>query len=306
MDLIYIMQMNIFAIIVTYNGMRWYDRCFDSLRNSEQMVSIVVVDNASTDKTVEYINTNYPEIHLIKSNENLGFAKANNIGIRYAIDNDAEYVFLLNQDAWIENNSIGELLKTFSDNKNVGIASPIHLNGTYTGLDWGFVNCMDECFVSDAFLKKLKHYYEVPFVNAAAWLISSECIKKVGGFDTSLFIHYGEDDNYSQRVIYHGYKTIVNTSCTICHDREFRKDYEDDYRNRMTRKNPLLYETIMYGNINKEINIDEMIRKQYLLLLRSFIAISKNGVNYHLRMIRMLKNVRRSRCKNIKPGLLYL
>ena len=61
--------MKIFAIIVTYKGQQWYDRCFTSLRNSSIPVQTIVVDNASDDGTVEYIRENFPEIHLIESKE---------------------------------------------------------------------------------------------------------------------------------------------------------------------------------------------------------------------------------------------
>ena len=130
--------MKIFAIVVTYNGMKWYDRCFGSLRDSETTVETVVIDNASCDDTIEYIKTHFPSIHLIESKENLGFAKANNIGIRYAIDNNADYVFLLNQDAWIEKDTLTVLLRTFEENEHVGIAAPLQLNGSYTGFDHMF------------------------------------------------------------------------------------------------------------------------------------------------------------------------
>ena len=108
--------MKIYAIVITYNGKKWYDRCFGSLRDSEMPVETIVIDNTSTDDTIEYIKTHFPSVHLIESKENLGFAKANNIGIRYAIDNNADYVFLLNQDAWIENDTLTALLRTFEEN----------------------------------------------------------------------------------------------------------------------------------------------------------------------------------------------
>ena len=92
----------IFVIIVTYKGNQWYERCFTSLRNSEYPVQTIVIDNASNDGTVEYIRENFPEIYLIESEENLGFGRANNIGMRYALDHGCDYVFLLNQDAWIK------------------------------------------------------------------------------------------------------------------------------------------------------------------------------------------------------------
>ena len=159
----------IFAIIVIYNGLRWYDRCIGSLLKSETPVHIIVIDNASSDGSVDYIKTLYPNVFIIENKENLGFAKSNNIGIRYAIDHGADYVFLLNQDAWVETTTLTELVKSFEEKNNVGIASPIHLNGTYSALDHGFSNYIGPAFSSDAFLCKLKKYYDRPFINAAAW-----------------------------------------------------------------------------------------------------------------------------------------
>ncbi len=102
----------------------------------------------------------------------------------------------------------------------------MHLNGNYTALDIKFANYLipENCkhFISDLYLNKLHKIYEANFVNAAAWLIPVNCLKKVGFFDP-LFFFYGEDNNYLQRVQYHGFKTGITTVCTICHDREARQ-----------------------------------------------------------------------------------
>jgi GT2 family glycosyltransferase len=219
----------IFTIIATYNGMQhnWIQKCFDSLLSSLIETKIIAIDNGSTDDSTEFIRKNYPQVDLINTNENLGFAKANNIGIKYALDQGADYVFLLNQDVWIESDTIKKLLEIFQSLPDAGIVSPIHLNGSKTNLDYGFVNYIANYntpnFISDLYCNKLKDSYESQFVNAAAWLINRKCIESVGGFDTFIFYHYGEDDNYCQRVIYHGYKIYIATKTTICHDREERK-----------------------------------------------------------------------------------
>jgi hypothetical protein len=75
--------------------------------------------------------------------------------------------------------------------------------------------------LSDLYFQSLDEVYEVPVVMAAHWLISRECLLKVGGFSPS-FVHYGEDDNYASRAIFHGFKVgIVPKACGI-HDRENR------------------------------------------------------------------------------------
>ena len=107
-------EVKVFVIVVSYKGHRWYERCFSSLRESTIPIKTIVIDNASNDGTVEYIKSHFPEILLIESNENLGFGKANNRGLRYALDNGCDYVFLLNQDAWIEPDTLERLLDIHS------------------------------------------------------------------------------------------------------------------------------------------------------------------------------------------------
>ena len=91
--------------------------------------------NASGDGTVEYIKENYPEIMLIESKENLGFGKGNNLAMRYALDHGCDYVFLLNQDAWLdENDTIEKLVEVAQRHPEYGILSPMHMNINGTGL----------------------------------------------------------------------------------------------------------------------------------------------------------------------------
>lgn len=290
------MKRRIFVIVVTFRGLKWYNRCLTSLSQSEIPVDVIVVDNASMDGSVEYIERNFPTAIMLTSEHNLGFAKANNIGIRYALDHGADYVFLLNQDAWIEVNTLTELLHTFEDNEQVGVASPMHLNGSYTALDVNFTRYMGTEFISDAYLQKLKHYYEVPFVNAAAWLISKECLRKVGGFDTLLFKHYGEDDNYLQRVHYHGLKVFVDTRCTICHDREGR-----------TGKpfNANLEYKIEKGNINNDGILQEILDKKRSLW-KAYLGVHPKRIRRLNREIRLLRDIELSRKYNIKGGEMWL
>lgn len=295
----------IYAIIVTYNGMQWYDNCLGSLQASSVPVHTVVIDNSSGDDTVAFIREQFPDVHLIESPTNLGFAKANNIGIKYALDNGADYVFLLNQDAWIEKDTISLLLQDFELQPALGIVSPVHLNGDKSGFDWNFVTYMPVEFISDLYFNRFKSFYQVPFVNAAAWLISASCIHKVGGFDTSLFTHYGEDTNYCQRVLYHGLKIGINTTCTICHDREFRKNGEAEYRNQIFT-DELRWRKIELGNINNEPDMDALIAKNKLSKRKATFKLLLKKAARHKQEIEFLMQIKRSRELNKKGGLVWL
>lgn len=210
------------VLVVTYNGMKWVDRCFGSLEESAYPAEITVIDNGSTDGTASKIEEDYPGVDLIRTDRNLGFGGANNIGIKNALENGSDYVFLLNQDAWIEPDTIEKLVKIADENREYGIISPMHLNGSGTALDFLFSTYIDarQCpdLISDIFLSQTNDVYSLFTVNAAAWFVGRSVFEEVGYFD-DLFFMYGEDDNFADRTKYHGYKIGVTPKTRIFHDR---------------------------------------------------------------------------------------
>jgi GT2 family glycosyltransferase len=216
------MAIKVAVVIVTYNGLQWIDKCVGYLRNSTIPVIPIIVDNCSTDGTASYIEKAYPEVTLIKSDINLGFGRGNNVGLRKALDIGCDYFFLLNQDAWIESNTIEDLITTHKDNMEYGILSPFHLNGLGNKLDFYFTHHLSAKstpnIFSDLYLSQAKEIYNTQFVNAAAWLISKSCLKNVGFFDP-IFPHYGEDEDYANRVLSLGFKIGVVPKAKVFHDR---------------------------------------------------------------------------------------
>lgn len=215
------MEVKLFVIIVTYKGKRWYDRCFTSLRESTIPVQTIVVDNASNDGSVEYIKEHFPEIHLIESQENLGFGRANNIAMRYALDNGCDYVFLLNQDTWIEANAIENLVKVHHLHQEYGILSPMHLRADkkslYMQIIDGNRNTPNKALISDLYCDTKKDVYPVKYVNAAAWLLPRKTLETVGGFNP-IYYQYEEDDDYLNRVRFHKLGIGVCLQSRIVHD----------------------------------------------------------------------------------------
>lgn len=199
--------------------MKWIEKCLQSVISQSE---VIVIDNNSSDETVGFIKNNFPEVILLPQDKNWGFGKANNIGISYALNNGAEAVFLLNQDAYVEKECLDKLFKAHIENPEFGIISPIHLNGDGTAVDYSFLKFITPFnapnLISDLITKKNRNdIYEINFINAAAWFIPKEVFKVVGGFDP-LFFMYGEDDNYCQRVLYHGFKIGIIPNTFIYHD----------------------------------------------------------------------------------------
>lgn len=215
------------TVIVHYNGAEWIEKCLNSFSRTKYDDKIIVIDNCSTDKKGLQIVTNkFPNVTLVALDENIGFGRANNMGIELAIEKKAKYIFLLNQDAWLcEDETIEKLVKVANDNPDFGIISPIHFNSTQTALDQGFSSYVASSknaeLVSDIFLQKFKSIYEIPFVNAAAWLLNLKSLDKIGFFDPDFFM-YGEDTDLINRVLYHKFKIGITTSTSICHAREYR------------------------------------------------------------------------------------
>lgn len=207
--------------------MQWAKRCFDSLKASTIANDVFVVDNGSSDGTQDYIKNNYPTTIFKQSETNLGFGKANNIGLQYALDNHYDYVYLLNQDAWVMPDTFEKLIKVQQENPEYGILSPMQLQGNEKNFDKNFRNLalyrpLNDVFpIDDLYFNDLKDVYEVNFVMAAHWFISIDCLKKVGGFSPT-FRHYGEDDNYIQRAKYYNFKIGVVPNANAIHDRADR------------------------------------------------------------------------------------
>lgn len=298
-----------YIIIVTFNGVEWLSKCMESTKN----YVVIVVDNCSSDATVITIKKNYPEVILIEQTENLGFGQANNIGITYALKEGAEYVFLLNQDAYLQPDTVEKLIEVYNNNSEYGILSPIHLNGDASKLDKNFSNYIK---ANDAlFCDALKGYfskpiYEVPFVNAAAWLLPRKMLETIGGFDP-IFYHYAEDDNYCQRVLYHGFKIGVVPNCYVLHDREFRpiNNETNNSYNLILKERELKYK---WANINIEVAEDIDSRKKYLktLILKLFIKFKYKKMAYYKKELALINRVTpevlKSRNINSKTGMHYL
>jgi GT2 family glycosyltransferase len=235
--------MKILVIIVSYNFMPWIDRCLGSLRKSRTYPSldVLVVDNGSTDETLSVLRSSYPEVRLIANEKNLGFGTANNIGLRVAAEEHYDAVLLLNQDAWVGDNSSIESLFEFSDKyPHIGIWSPVHLDGDASGVEHGFAAYQQ---ATDAVERD--EYTELPFINAAFWYIPMQVVRKVGCF-SPLFFHYGEDVDYVNRLHYYGYAIAYAHDAIACHDRAERPVTE--LRWRQTEQAYLL---TVYADVNR-------------------------------------------------------
>lgn len=265
------MSFKVYVVVVLYNGAKWVEKCFGSLKASNLPVEVIAVDNASSDEGVKILKNSFKGVTLIRAGSNLGFGKANNLGIKHALNQGAEYVFLLNQDAWIAPDTIETLVKIRLKNTNYEILSPMHLTGTGDKLDYYFSYYLKETntpsITSDLYMGRKKEVYMTNFVNAAAWLISRNCIETIGLFD-EIFPHYGEDADYIGRLKFHGMEVGIVVTAVIYHDRDQRISYQEE-----TSQQKFIKNLVAAKNLNGSFagNIIYIIKSEVDALLTALI-----------------------------------
>ena len=280
--------MKVLVIIVSYNFEPWLERCLGSLRHSFYPVDTVVIDNGSTDQTIQRIRKDYPEIRLLPQNKNLGFGRANNIGMQIALTEGYDFVFLLNQDAWIDSNTIGKLVELSQSHPQYGILSPVHLTGKGDKPDPGFgyyaqIQQLDQ--LSD------KNILPIPFANAALWMIPVSVLKKVGGF-SPLFYHYGEDKDFVNRLTYHDYQVGYSPRVFGNHDREYRP-----LTHQVFLRTEYVYHLSEYANIHHNglkafgYGVLAPMKKCLVALFKGKASLSKDYFCMTFQLLRQSKEV---------------
>ncbi len=206
------------VVIPNYNNKELLNNLLISLSNSISYSQVIIVDNASQDGSAKFIKENYPEILLIENDINKGFACAVNQAIKLV---KTEFVFLLNNDTLIEENTINNLIKTINfsskifsvSSKMIQYHNPNLLDDVgdeYTILGWskrrGYNRSIDE----------YTHDEEVFSACAGAALYRMAVFDEIGLFDEN-FESYVEDMDLSFRARLHGYKSYYSANSIVYH-----------------------------------------------------------------------------------------
>ena len=282
--------MKILVIIVTYNGMKWLERCLGSVRASEVAADLYVWDNDSTDGSADYVQSRFPEAKLVRSADNLGFAEANNLGMRHAMEKGYDYVYLLNQDAWIEPSTLGTLIATHQAHPEFAVLSPMQMTDGFSALDRQFEKLLKRWPVKPAMTEKgHPDPVAVRRVMASHWLVSREALEKVGLF-SDLFPIYGNDDNWCDRARYHGFKIGVVPEARAVHDRAYREE----------PKEKVIFRNYYMGSLVRLCDINRPLLERFLFVcLFTLVKAVKYGsllpFKHFRSLVRMLPDVRKAR-----------
>jgi GT2 family glycosyltransferase len=208
-------------VVLNWNGWKDTLQCLKSVEKikvSNFQLSIIVVDNASTNKSVKeikrYVKKSPLDIAILENEENLGFAGGNNVGIRHAISSGSDYIMILNNDTVVDKNIIKEFLKVVSKNPTIGILSPkiyfakgfeFHKK-RYKRSDLGKVIWSaggtidwDNMFGKNRGVDEVdKGQFDkstiIEFATGACMFLNVEAIKKVGAYDERYFMYFEDVD----------------------------------------------------------------------------------------------------------------
>ena len=219
-------HMQLSVIVVNFNGKTFLEDCLTSLNSHVSCRhEVIVVDNASTDGSVEYIVNMFPGVRVIESQANLGFAAGNNLGAQQA---EGEYLLLLNTDACLRDD-IQPVLTLLDRHRDIGVAGAkmldrnleYRLSAGYFPSPLRLIRISslykkDGCFSSGDFPVRPNAHYPVDWVEGSFLLTRRELWNQLGGLDEAYFM-YVEDVDYCRRALEHGHKTVFCPSVSYVH-----------------------------------------------------------------------------------------
>ena len=238
-------------VIVSYNVRQYIGQCLQSVEKAMQGIDgeIVVVDNQSHDDTLSFIREHYPQVRIMESGGNIGFSRANNLGIRQS---ESDYVLLLNPDTVIAENTLREVIGFMDAHDTVGAVGVQMLNADGTkalesrrGRPTPLVSFYKMCGLADVFPRSrtFGRYYmswlswnepaEIEVVSGAFFFIRRKALDEVGLLDEDFFM-YGEDIDLSCRLLNAGWHNCY-LPCKIIH-----------YKGGSTDKTTVRYVRIFY------------------------------------------------------------
>ena len=191
-------------VIINYNGLNLIKKFIPSIITNSSNCNIYVIDNNSTDDSVNYIKNNFSNINIINNSSNLGYAGGYNEGIK-KIDEDL-LVFLNNDATFLDENSLSNLVKVFKENSEIKVAQPKIIDFTnqekfeYSGAAGGFIDFFGYPFCRGRIFSnvELKNNYnttrEVFWASGTCFAVRRSTFIEHKGFDESFFAHMEEID----------------------------------------------------------------------------------------------------------------
>lgn len=231
-------------VVLNYNGEHLLRQCIDALYETDypkNRYNVIVVDNASTDRSVHIIKSEYPKVKIVHSKKNIGVA-ANNFGVEFALKGKkTDYVVLLNNDVIVQKHWLTELIKASESDPTIGAFGPtvLNSNGTVQSLG-GTVDLIGTPYLITR--HKSTGVVDVSWISACCIMLKAEALNRLEYLvDPRFFIFYDEID-YCWRLKLEGYRTVFVPKAAVMHkgsvtiktsNKKYNKFIMEHYKNKI-------------------------------------------------------------------------
>ncbi|MFY0598792.1 MAG: glycosyltransferase family 2 protein [Cyclobacteriaceae bacterium] len=288
------MNRSVSIITVNYNQAQVTRELLQSIeRLGLANLEVIVVDNASEINPISDLQDGFPWVKAIRSNQNLGFAGGNNLGIKYATGN---YLFFLNNDTEVPEGTIEDLASVLDSNLEAGVVNPLIYYYDQPDVvqfaGYTLINGLtgrNEAIGYGQKLKPCDEVIETPYAHGAAMMVRREVIEDVGGMPENYFLYYEELD-WGQQIRNAGYKMCVSHRSKILHKESISTGKDSPLKTYFQTRNRLLFMRrnyegfslllffVFFGLLAIPKSIFKFIRAKEWQHLRSFQA----GVKWNL------------------------
>lgn len=217
--------MKLGIVVLNWNGKDVTPRCLDSIyRSSTPPDTIVVVDNASGDRSADLIHEQFPQVVLIENDCNLGFAEGCNVGIRYLLERQFDLILLLNNDAVVDSACICELKRAADSHPAAAAYAATIYELSDPGKIWFGGGTISQLTLNARHDTQALDKTRVPrptqFITGCCLLMRSDAVRKIGLLDSNFFAYF-EDVDWCLRALAAGDQLIYVPDAKVYHDVSF-------------------------------------------------------------------------------------
>jgi GT2 family glycosyltransferase len=241
------MAPRVLVIVLCYNGAELTLACLASLRRlTYPRADVLVIDNASRDGTPEQVRAHFPEVAVVETGANLGFAAGNNVGLRRALDQGYDYALLLNNDTEVAPDLLDVLVSAAEASPAIGVVGPTIYYYERPELIWsagGYINWrrgVSEMRGGERADGQYQAPSDVDFVTGCALLCKRAVLERAGLLDERFFMYY-EETEWCVRVTRAGFRIVHVPGASVLHKIPLNARFDQEYLAYYMTRNRLLF-----------------------------------------------------------------
>jgi len=217
----------VLIVIVNWNGKDILQECLESIKKltyPRERYKILVIDNASSDGSQQFVSQQYPDCSLFENNTNIGYVKAVNQGIEYGLQAETDYIWIFNNDVVVEENSLKKLVEVGEENEKIGVIAPViycyddpeKIDNIGYSINFWIGRLKKLKYGQDVFKNHNERIADIDSILGCSNLIKTTVFKKVGLL-RPLYELYFEETDFNTRVRRKNLRVVVVKEAKVLH-----------------------------------------------------------------------------------------